>query len=76
MFSRVFLKDGEEGEVQQGFPWIFDNEISHVKYEEKSGVKQASLADCAVKDGELVEVFANAGGFLGTGVINRKSKIS
>ncbi|MCI5541638.1 MAG: hypothetical protein MR385_06010 [Treponema berlinense] len=76
MFPRVFLNPSEEIEVAQGFPWVFDNEISHVKFEEKSGVKQASLADCSVKDGEVVEVFANAGGFLGTGVINRTSKIS
>ena len=27
MFSRVFLKKGEENELQQGFPWVFDNEI-------------------------------------------------
>ena len=59
MFPRVFLNPSEEIEVAQGFPWVFDNEISHVKFEEKSGVKQASLADCSVKDGEVVEVFAN-----------------
>ena len=76
MFPRVFLKNREEIEVTQGFPWVFDNEIDHVKFEEKSGVKQTSLEDCSVKDGEVVEVFANAGGFLGTGVINRKSKIT
>lgn len=76
MFPRVFLKNREEIEVAQGFPWVFDNEIDHVKFEEKSGVKQTSLEDCSVKDGEVVEVFANAGGFLGTGVINRKSKIT
>lgn len=76
MFPRVFLKPREEIEVAQGFPWVFDNEVDHLKFEEKSGVKQASLEECDVKDGEIVEVFANAGGFLGTGVINRKSKIS
>ena len=75
MFPRVFLKNREEIEVAQRFPWVFDNEIDHVKFEEKSGVKQTSLEDCSVKDGEVVEVFANAGGFLGTGVINRKSNI-
>jgi 23S rRNA (cytosine1962-C5)-methyltransferase len=76
MFPRVFLNKNEETEIQQGFPWVFDNEISHVKFEEKNGVNQTSLADCRVKDGQIVEVFANAGGFLGTGVINRKSKIT
>ncbi len=76
MFARVFLKPREEIEVAQGFPWVFDNEIDHVKFDSKSGVKQTSLEECMVKDGEVVEVFANAGGFLGTGVINRKSKIT
>ena len=58
MFPRVFLNPSEEIEVAQGFPWVFDNEISHVKFEEKSGVKQASLADCSVKDGEVEMVAA------------------
>ena len=55
MFPRVFLKNREEIEVAQGFPWVFDNEIDHVKFEEKSGVKQTSLEDCSVKDGEVVD---------------------
>ncbi len=76
MFPRVFLKPKEEQEIQQGFPWVFDNEISTVKFEEKSGVKQTSLEECKVEDGSVVEVFAHAGGFLGTGIINRKSKIT
>ena len=71
MFARVFLKPGEEIEVAQGFPWVFDNEIDHVKFDSKSGVKQTGLEECMVKDGEVVEVFANAGGFLGTGVIKK-----
>ena len=76
MFPRVFLKPKEEQEIQQGFPWVFDNEISTVKFEEKSGVKQTSLEECKVEDGSVVEVFAHAGGFLGTGIVNRKSKIT
>ena len=76
MFPRVFLKKNEEAEVRQGFPWVFDNEIFTVKFEDKTGVKQTSLEECNVKDGEVVEVYANAGGFLGTGVINKKSKIT
>ena len=31
-FPRVFLNNKEEKEIQQGFPWVFDNEISHVKH--------------------------------------------
>ena len=76
MFPRVFLKAKEENEIKQGFPWIFDNEISHLKYDSSNGVKESSLNDCEVADGEIVEVFANAGAFLGTGVINKKSKIT
>ncbi len=78
MIPRIFLNPREEKEVRQGFPWVFDNEIAYVKYESSdgSGVKQASLMDADVADGSLVEVFAAAGGFLGSGVINRKSKIT
>ncbi len=76
MFARVFFKKKEETEVKQGFPWVFDNEISHVKFDSASGVKQAPLEEAEVEDGSVVEVFANAGGFLGTGVINKKSKIT
>lgn len=78
MFPRIFLNPKEEREVQQGFPWVFDNEIASVKFEadDGSGVKQTSLAGCAVADGSVVEVFAKGGAFLGTGVLNRASKIA
>ena len=76
MYTRVFLNKKEEEEIKQGFPWIFDNEISHIKFDSAEGVKQASLSEAAVDDGAVVEVFANAGAFLGTGVINRASKIT
>ena len=76
MYARIFLNKKEEAELKQGFPWVFDNEISHVKYDSPKGVKQTSLAECEVNDGSVVEVFANAGAFLGSGVINKKSKIT
>ncbi|WP_149554316.1 class I SAM-dependent rRNA methyltransferase [Treponema pectinovorum] len=76
MFPRVFFKPKEDMEVAQGFPWVFDNEIDYVKFEQKNGVNKSSLEECKVQDGQVVEVFANAGGFLGSGVINRKSKIT
>ena len=76
MYARVFLKKKEEEEIKQGFPWVFDNEISHVKYEQGSEVKQTGLAECEVADGSVVEVFAIGGAFLGSGVINKKSKIT
>lgn len=77
MTPRIFLNAKEEQEIMQGFPWVFDNEISSVKFEdEKKNVVQSSLKDCKVADGTVVEVFAKDGAFLGTGVINRKSKIT
>ena len=77
-FPRVFLKNKEEKEVQQGYPWVFDNEISHIKHRpnEKSEWKNENLPDCTVPDGSAVEIYTKAGGFLGTGIINRKSKIT
>lgn len=77
-FPRVFLNSKEEKEIQQGFPWVFDNEISHVKHraDEKSEWKNESLKECTVEDGATVEVYTKAGGFLGTGIINKKSKIT
>jgi len=78
MFAKVFLNAKEEREILQGFPWVFDNEISHFKHraDEKSEWKNESLADCSVPDGSAVEVCTKAGGFLGTGILNKKSKIS
>ena len=77
-FPRVFLNSKEEKEIQQGFPWAFDNEISHIKHraDEKSEWKNEPLKDCTVEDGAVVEVYTKAGGFLGTGIINKKSKIT
>ena len=77
-FPRVFLKNKEEKEVQQGYPWVFDNEISHLKHrpDERSEWKNEELKDCTVPDGSAVEVYTKAGGFLGTGIFNRKSKIT
>ena len=55
-FPRVFLNSKEEKEIQQGFPWVFDNEISHVKHraDEKSEWKNESLKECTVEDGATV----------------------
>ena len=77
-FPRVFLNNKEEKEIQQGFPWVFDNEISHIKHraDEKSEWKNEALGDCTVEDGDVIEVYTKAGGFLGTGIINKKSKIT
>lgn len=79
-FARFFLKKGEEREIRHGFLWAFDNEIERVKFFEGSEWKDALFAEIVsegkVKDGEYVEIFSSAGGFLGSGVFNSKSKIA
>lgn len=78
MFAKVFLNAKEEREILQGFPWVFDNEISHFKHraDEKSEWKNETLAECTLPDGSAVEVCTKAGGFLGSGILNKKSKIA
>lgn len=75
---RVFLNAKEEREIQQGFPWVFDNEISYIKHrkDDKSEWKSEALKECSVENGSPVEVFTKAGGFLGTGIFNKNSKIT
>ncbi len=78
---KIFLKPKEEKEVSFGFPWVYDNEISSVRYissdsPETKNIKTSSIEDCDVKDGSVCEVYSSSGLFLGSGVINRKSKIT
>ena len=77
-YARVFLKAKEEKEIQQGFPWVFDNEISYIKYRksDKDEWLQSPLAESDLADGSPVEVYTKAGGFLASGIINKKSKIT
>ena len=78
----MFLKAKEENEILLGFPWVFGNEIDYVKSASKDGSSSksqkahASLENCALEDGSLVEVFSQGGAFLGSGVLNKKSKIA
>ena len=76
--TRIFLKQKEDKEIQQGYPWVYDNEISFVKEfaQDKSGIKQVQYEECITKDGSLVDLYTKAGGFLGCGVLNKKSKIA
>ena len=78
IYPRIFLNKNEEKEIQHGFPWVFDNEIFHIKHrpDEKSEWKNETLSECTLPDGIPVEVYTKAGGFLGTGIINKKSKIT
>ena len=74
---RVFLNAKEEKEIQQGFPWVFDNEIDFIKFQdEKQNAIQASFKECTILDGSIVDVFSKGGIFLGSGVLNKKSKIA
>lgn len=75
--SRIFLNPKEDKEIAQGFPWVYDNEISSIKwFDNEEHLQTTSLKDCQLKDGSVVEVCTNAGGFLATGVFNKKSKIT
>ncbi len=80
-FPYIFLKSKEDVEIKQGFPWVFYNEIQSVKTKNSDGtVEKISVSDqdCSsipVQDGQIVEVYSNVGTFLGTGVLNKKSKI-
>ena len=77
-YPRIFLNKNEEKEILQGMPWVFDNEISYIKHRanEKDAWKNESFGECTVADGAAVEVYSKAGGFLGTGILNKKSKIA
>ncbi|MBR0477081.1 MAG: class I SAM-dependent rRNA methyltransferase [Treponema sp.] len=77
-FSHVILKNKEDIELSQGFPWVYDNEIFSVKWlaEDGSGVKTTTLAEAQVKAGSAVEVYSSKGTFLGTGIFNPSSKIA
>lgn len=75
-FPRIFLKTKEEIDIKLGQPWVFDNEIAFVKLQTSKGIEQISLEECFIPDGSPVEVYSKGGLFLGTGIINLKSKIT
>ena len=79
--SKIFLKSKEEKEIKQGFPWVFDNEIEIVNREwlTETGAHQSSLEkleNTKLEDGSVVEVLSKSGLYLGTGIFNKKSKIT
>ena len=75
-FPRIFLKTKEEIDIKLGQPWVFDNEIAFVKLQTSKGIEQLPLEECSIPDGSPVEVYSKGGLFLGTGIINLKSKIT
>ena len=58
----IILKKGEGRTIKKGGLWIYDNEIDKIPE--------------TVKDGDIIDVLDFDGFFLGTGFINRKSKIT
>lgn len=78
---RVFLNAKEEDQIKSGFPWVFDNEIAFVKadsFDDKGqhSIVQSILQDTKAPDGSIVQVFSKSGLYLGTGVLNKTSKIT
>lgn len=62
MRNSITLKKGEGRTIKSGGLWIYDNEIA--------------VIDEAVCDGDIIDVLDFDGFFLGTGFINRASKIT
>jgi 23S rRNA (cytosine1962-C5)-methyltransferase len=59
--ARVILKRGEEKDIFAGHLWIYDNEVGRIEGE--------------FKPGDIVDIAAANGSFIGRGYINPKSKI-
>lgn len=74
-FPKIFLKAKEEIDILKGSPWVYDNEILYVKYVKDKQV-QSSWEDFPLPDGIPAEVYSKSGLFLGTGILNKKSKIA
>ena len=62
----VTLKKGAGRSLKTGGMWVYDNEISSI----------SSSSDGDIQDGGLVHVLDFDGFFLGTGFLNRRSKIT
>ncbi|MDR1909538.1 MAG: class I SAM-dependent rRNA methyltransferase [Spirochaetaceae bacterium] len=64
--KRIILKQGEEGRIVLGHPWVYDNEIDRVL----AGNKTAEL-----EPGELADVESSRARYLGRAFVNPASKI-
>ncbi len=60
----LFLNKNISNRVENGHPWIFENEINRGK-----------ALDAAAKDGEIVNIFSHDKKFIGKGYVNTKSQI-
>lgn len=74
-FPKIFLKAKEEIDILKGAPWVYDNEILYVKYVQNKQM-QSSWEDFSLPAGIPAEVYSKSGLFLGTGIINKKSRIA
>lgn len=58
---KIYLKPKEEIRLQQGHPWVFNNEIDRIEGD--------------IKSGEIAYVYSNKSQFIGKGYLNTSSKI-
>ena len=59
--AKIFLKRGEEKDIQVGNQWVFDNEVEKI--------------EGSYEPGDIVDVYSFKNNFLARGYINPKSKI-
>lgn len=57
----IYLKPNEEKRIIEGHPWVFSNEIDHIKGH--------------IQSGELAFVYSHQNQFIGKGYLNTSSKI-
>lgn len=58
---KITLKPKEELRIQQGHPWVFNNEIDRI--------------EGTIQSGEIAYVYSSKKEFLGKGFLNTSSKI-
>lgn len=58
---KIYLKPKEEIRLQQGHPWVFNNEIDRIEGD--------------IKSGEIAFVYSSKSQFIGKGFLNTSSKI-
>jgi 23S rRNA (cytosine1962-C5)-methyltransferase len=58
---KIYLKPTEEIRIQEGHPWVFNNEIDRI--------------DGDIKSGDIAYVYTNKKVFIGKGFLNTSSKI-
>jgi 23S rRNA (cytosine1962-C5)-methyltransferase len=61
MPCKIYLKPKEEMRINQGHPWVFNNEIDRI--------------EGTIKSGEIAYVYSSKAQFLGKGFLNTASKI-